>query len=64
MSRHQPIRIAETVLLLVEGKDDEGFLIGLCDHIGLSGVQILTYEGKARLRRYLEALLSYRATRW
>ncbi len=56
MSRHQPIRIAETVLLLVEGKDDEGFLRCLCEHIGLNGVDILIYEGKTHLRSYLEVL--------
>ena len=43
-------------LLLVEGKDDEGFFQELRHRHGISSLQIENYEGKNNLRAYLHTL--------
>ena len=46
-------------LLLVEGPDDEVFFLKLAEHIGISDdIEIVSYEGKDNLKRYLFAILN------
>jgi hypothetical protein len=48
--------IVEPHLLLVEGRDEQGLLACLLDHIGLPSVQTIRYDGITNLRRYLRVL--------
>jgi len=50
------IRIISSRLLVVEGKDDEGFFSAFTRHLNLSDIQILPIGGKTLLRGSLKAL--------
>jgi hypothetical protein len=45
-------------LLLVEGEDDRNFFEALCNHLGLKGIQIISYKGKLNLPNVFLAVLN------
>ncbi len=46
-------------LLLVEGPDDEVFFLKLVEHMGIGDdIELVSYEGKDNLKRYLLAILN------
>ena len=51
------IKIEAPIQLLVEGNDDRNFFEALRDHLALSGMQIQTFHGVDRLRRFLLTLV-------
>ena len=50
--------ISKERLLLVEGKDEEGFFGGLCCKEGFSNIQIIPYQGRDNLGNFLKTLVS------
>lgn len=52
-----PISIEQPVQLIVEGRDDEGFLTALLRHIGLTSFQIHTFQQVSSLTKFLKALV-------
>ncbi len=42
-------------LLLVEGKEDENFFRKMAKDEGIEGIEVKSYDGKPRLRRFLKA---------
>ena len=53
----QPNQIRSSTQLLVEGKDGENFFGALCQHLGLTHVQIQNYGGVDELRGFLGAFV-------
>ena len=52
------IEILHSHLLLVEGKDDEGFFQAFLKHLGLTNIQVLPVAGKTKTRENLKALVA------
>lgn len=52
-----PIEITQENLLLVEGKEDQLFFDALIRHQNLRNIQIISYDGKPRLRPFLKGVL-------
>jgi len=52
-----PTEITQSRLLLVEGKDDLLFFDALIKQQNLQNIQIISYEGKPNLRRFLKSVL-------
>ena len=50
------VEVREEALLLGEGRDEEEFFRALLKHCGFSGVQVIEYKGKTKLRTELEAI--------
>jgi hypothetical protein len=55
-SQADPIKISNSTLLVVEGKDEEFFFAALLRQMGLSGIQVLPIGGKDRLKMNLSLL--------
>jgi hypothetical protein len=53
-----PEPIKESKQLLVEGRSDEEFFKALMRNMGIEGIQIQRYEGKNRLRNFIERFRS------
>jgi len=53
-----PEPIKESKQLLVEGRSDEEFFKALMRNMGIEGIQIQRYEGKDRLRNFIERFRS------
>ena len=51
------IEIFHSHLLLVEGKDDEGFFQAFLNQLGLTNIQVLPIAGKTKTRENLKALV-------
>ena len=51
-----PDAIREEVQLLVEGNDERNFFEAFAKHLQLPNIQIRTFDGKDRLREFLETL--------
>lgn len=58
-----PDRIRTEVQLLVEGKDERNFFEAFTEHLHLPKVQIRVFDGKDRLRDFLETLARVTAFR-
>lgn len=56
MGPDKPVIITEPAILLVEGKDDQGFFLQLFDRTGVGAIQIIRYGGTSELRDYLKTL--------
>ena len=56
MAASKSFQISKERLLLVEGRDDEEFLRGLCVHMDVSNLQVHQYGGKTNLRPFLSTL--------
>ena len=48
------LNFVESKLLLVEGRDEENFFEAFLRHLGISGIQVLSYRGKNNLGNRLE----------
>lgn len=55
--------IREEVQLLVEGNDERNFFEAFAEHLSLGNVQIQAFDGKDRLREFLETLAGATAFR-
>lgn len=51
-------QISSTKLLLVEGVDDQAVFNALCQKMGVTGIQVLRYNGKTNFRNFVEDLTS------
>jgi len=51
------LKIEQSYVLVVEGKEEELFFGGLIEHLGLRGIQVMPIGGKEKLRRNLKALV-------
>ncbi|CAB3288031.1 protein of unknown function [Methanocaldococcus lauensis] len=49
-------KIESEKVLFVEGKDEENFFEELLNYMGITDVQIISYEGKDNLKNKLEAI--------
>lgn len=49
-------QIVRPHLLLVEGKDDEGFFDAFLKHLNITNIQVLSVAGKTKIRKNLKAL--------
>lgn len=52
----ETLKIEKSILLIVEGKEEELFIGALFDHLELSNIQVMPIGGKTNLRSNLEAL--------
>lgn len=50
--------ITDPKLLLVEGVSDKYLFVALLEHLGLTGIQVINYEGTSNLRPRLRAIES------
>jgi hypothetical protein len=50
------LSIQQSLIVLVEGKDEARFISHLCDKLGLSKVQCIEYGGKSKLAAFLRSL--------
>ena len=51
------LRFVQPKLLLVEGRDEERFFPSLFNYLGISNVQIVSYQGTPNFRRNLRAFM-------
>lgn len=52
-----PTAVAEPRMLIGEGKEEVLFFKAMLEHMGIAGVQVEQYSGKARLASYLRTLI-------
>ncbi|KLO21237.1 MULTISPECIES: DUF3226 domain-containing protein [unclassified Marinitoga] len=52
-------KIESDKLLLVEGKDEENFLLAFLKHLNISNIQILTVQGKENFKKELKLITKF-----